>query len=262
ARERIGRHSLVNIHTKHKVLSRVNYYSKPKYLTKEKKHLPRQSSLKTRLLLRSAISKPQPMNPSNNPKKTRHQSHMPQERDEMKKEKKLLHRNIERQRRQEMAILFASLRSQLPLKYIKGKRAMSDHVNGAVNFIKDTQTRIKDLSSRRDELMREIGDPTSQTGSGSGSSRSEPASVMVQSCVSGFEVVVSSSASGLEAWPLSRVLEVLHEQGLEVISSLTARVNERLMYTIQVEVNSFDCFDLAWLQQKLIEELVLSPTRH
>ncbi|CAH8279300.1 unnamed protein product [Arabidopsis lyrata] len=206
------------------------------------------------------------MNPSNNPKKTRHQiSHMPQERDETKKEKKLLHRNIERQRRQEMAILFASLRSQLPLKYIKGKRAMSDHVNGAVNFIKDTQTRIKDLSSRRDELMREIGDPTSRTGSGSGSgsSRSEPASVMVQQCVSGFKVVVSSSASsGLEAWPLSRVLEVLHEQGLEVISSLTARVNERLMYTIQVEVNSFDCFDLAWLQQKLIEELVLSTTRH
>ncbi|ANM70905.1 basic helix-loop-helix (bHLH) DNA-binding superfamily protein [Arabidopsis thaliana] len=193
---------------------------------------------KKRLLLRSTISKPQPMNPSNNPKKTRHQSHMPQERDETKKEKKLLHRNIERQRRQEMAILFASLRSQLPLKYIKGKRAMSDHVNGAVSFIKDTQTRIKDLSARRDELKREIGDPTSLTGSGSGSgsSRSEPASVMVQPCVSGFEVVVSSLASGLEAWPLSRVLEVLHGQGLEVISSLTARVNERLMYTIQVEV--------------------------
>ncbi|XP_010442686.1 PREDICTED: transcription factor bHLH120 [Camelina sativa] len=205
------------------------------------------------------------MDPCNNPKKTRRQSHMPHVGDETKKEKKLLHRNIERQRRQEMAILFASLRNQLPQKYIKGKRAMSDHVNGAVTFIKDTQTRIKELSARRDELKRETGDPTtSQTrsGSGSGSSRSEPATVMVQPCVSGFEVVVTSSASGLEAWPLSRVLEVLHEQGLEVISSLTARVNERLMYTIQVEVNSFGCFDLAWLQQKLIDELVLSTTRH
>ncbi|XP_023640417.1 transcription factor bHLH120 isoform X2 [Capsella rubella] len=175
------------------------------------------------------------MDPCNNPKKTRHQiSHIPHVGDETKKEKKLLHRNIERQRRQEMAILFASLRSHLPLKYIKGKRAMSDHVNGAVAFIKDTQTRIQELSARRDELKREISDHTSQTRSGSGSSRSEPASVMVQPCVSGFEVVVSSSASGL---PLSRVLEVLHEQGLEVISSLTARVNERLMYTIQVEIN-------------------------
>ncbi|ESQ43362.1 hypothetical protein EUTSA_v10014694mg [Eutrema salsugineum] len=204
------------------------------------------------------------MDPCNIPKKTRHQSHMSHERDETTKEKKLLHRNIERQRRQEMAILFASLRSQLPLQYIKGKRAMSDHVNGAVNFIKDTQTRIKDLAARRDEMKREIApicsDPSSQTGSGSGSNRSDPASVMVQTCVSGIEVVVNSSVSGLEAWPLSRVLEVLHEQGLEVISSLTARVNERLMHTIQVEVNSFVCFDLAWLQQKLIEELALSTT--
>ncbi|CAH2070319.1 unnamed protein product [Thlaspi arvense] len=214
------------------------------------------------------------MDPCNNPKKTRHQSHMSEEREETKKKKMLLHRNIERQRRQEMAILFASLRSQLPLQYIKvysslssqGKRAMSDHVNGAVNFIKDTQNRIQDLAARRDELKRELrpicSDPSSQTGSGSGSgsSTSDPTSVMVQPCLSGIEVVVNSSASGLEAWPLSRVLEVLHEQGLEVISSLTARVNERLMYTIQIEVNSFVCFDLAWLRQKLIEELTLSTT--
>lgn len=122
---------------------------------------------------------------------------------------------------------------------------MSDHVNGAVNFIKDTQRHINDLAARRDELKREISPiysgPRSQTGSGSrsGSSRSDPSSVMVQPCVSGIEVVVNSSDSGVEAWPLSRVLKVLHEQGLEVSSSITARVNERLMYTIQVEVQFY-----------------------
>ncbi|CAN8255014.1 unnamed protein product [Cochlearia groenlandica] len=36
------------------------------------------------------------------------------------------------------------------------KRAMSNHVSGAVNSIKDTKTRIKDLASRRDKLKREI----------------------------------------------------------------------------------------------------------
>ncbi|KAL0730887.1 hypothetical protein Bca4012_026981 [Brassica carinata] len=202
------------------------------------------------------------MDPCNNSKKPSQQNHISQQRDEAKKEKKLLHRNIERQRRQEMAVLYASLRSHLPLQYIKGKRAMSDHVNGAVNFIKDTQRNINDLAARRDELKREISPiysgPCSQTvcGSRSGSSRSDPSSVMVQPCVNGIEVVVNSSDSGVEAWPLSRVLGILHEQGLEVISSLTARVNERLIYTIQVEVNSIVSFDLAWLQQKLIEDLV------
>ncbi|KAJ4913153.1 basic helix-loop-helix (bHLH) DNA-binding superfamily protein [Raphanus sativus] len=167
-------------------------------------------------------------------------SDMPREMDDNKKKKKLLHRDIERQRRQEMATLFASLRTHLPLQYIKGKRAVSDHVNGAVNFIKDTETRIKELSARRDELSRETcqtykssPDPA-RTGSELG--KSYPASVMVQPCVSGFEVA---------------------ELGLEVISCLTTRINERLMHTIQVEVNSFGCLDLAWLQQKLVEELIL-----
>lgn len=155
-----------------------------------------------------------------------------------------------------------------------------------MNFIKDTETRIRELSARRDELSRETGheshpDPA-ETGSELG--KSIPASVIVQPCVSGFEVVVSSNSSGPQALPLSRVFEALQEQGLDVISSLTTRVNERLMHTIQVEVwlqhaicqlkvnlarvliifnyeiqvNSFGCLDLAWLQQKLVEELILS----
>ncbi|XP_010536508.1 PREDICTED: transcription factor bHLH126 [Tarenaya hassleriana] len=176
-----------------------------------------------------------------------------------KKKKKILHRDIERQRRQEMAALFASLRNHLPLEYIKGKRAVSDHVNGAVNFIRDAQKRVKELSARRDELRRVMGsshhesDPDQAGSSGSG-----PASVMVQPCVSGIEVAVSSAVTGPEALPLSRVLQVLYAHGLDVISSLTTRVNERLMHTIQVEVNSFGCLDLDWLQQKLMEELILS----
>ncbi|KAJ0251013.1 Transcription factor bHLH126 [Hirschfeldia incana] len=186
-------------------------------------------------------------------------SDMPHDIDDNKKKKKLLHRDIERQRRQEMAILYASLRSHLPLQYIKGKRAVADHVNAAVDFIKDTETRIKELSARRDDLRRETCQRLDPDQTGSELGRSEPASLIVQPCVNGFEVAVSSNSSGPDALPLSRVLEALQDLGLEVINSLTTRVNERLMHTIQVEVNTFGCLDLAWLQQKLVEELILSP---
>ncbi|CAN8325898.1 unnamed protein product [Cochlearia groenlandica] len=179
------------------------------------------------------------------------------------KMEKILHREVEKQRRQEMSSLYSSLRSLLPLEFIQGKRAVSEHVNGAVSFIKDKETKIKELKARREELSRpEAGhrstsnpDPVE---TGSVLTKPDPATLWVQPCVSGFEVAVSSNSSGPEALPLSRVLEALQKQGLEVISSLTTRVNERLMHTIQVEVNSFGCLDLAWLQQKLVEELILS----
>ncbi|KAI9073034.1 hypothetical protein K1719_045013 [Acacia pycnantha] len=67
-------------------------------------------------------------------------------------QKKLIRQHTERQRRQEMADLSASLRSLLPLEYIKGKRSASGHLNESAKYIKHLQNRIEELSCKRNRL--------------------------------------------------------------------------------------------------------------
>ncbi|CAL9243158.1 unnamed protein product [Arabidopsis halleri] len=169
---------------------------------------------------------------------------------------KMMHRETERQRRQEMASLYASLRSLLPLHFIKGKRSTSDQVNEAVNYIKYLQRRIKELSMRRDELM--VLSRGSFLGSSNDDSKEEVEMmsrknhVVVRQCLVGVEIVFSSRCCGGQP-RFSSVLQVLSEHGLCLLNSISSIVDDRLIYTIQAEVNDMALMiDLAELEKRLI----------
>ncbi|KAM7273596.1 hypothetical protein ACFE04_028260 [Oxalis oulophora] len=165
--------------------------------------------------------------------------------DELKK--KEMHRDIEKKRRQEMGQFFTSLRSLLPLEYIKGKRAMSDHVNEAAKYVKDLENNVARLTGKRDELKK-LSNLTINATASTSATNTSSTYVVVNPCFSGFEILING-----EDFPLSRVLQVLFDEGLDVISYSCSTVDERLLHIIYTEVNDNDItyVDISELHQKL-----------
>ncbi|MCD7470887.1 hypothetical protein HAX54_011089 [Datura stramonium] len=71
---------------------------------------------------------------------------------EKKKKKNVVRRDVERQRRRDMAKLYQRLRLLIPSKYLMGKRSISDHIEEIVDYVKDLKKDIEDLGRKRESL--------------------------------------------------------------------------------------------------------------
>uniref|UniRef100_A0A803M0N1 BHLH domain-containing protein n=1 Tax=Chenopodium quinoa TaxID=63459 RepID=A0A803M0N1_CHEQI len=103
--------------------------------------------------------------------------------------KKVIHREVERQRRQEMSNLYSSLRSLLPVEYVKGKRSVSEHITEATRYIKDLEKNIE----------------------------------------------ITAGVEEDDPCPISKTLKVLAQEGLDVVSCVSNKVNQRWIYVIYCE---------------------------
>ncbi|XP_022874024.1 transcription factor bHLH120-like [Olea europaea var. sylvestris] len=166
-----------------------------------------------------------------------------------------MHRDLERQRRQEMAHLYASLRSIVPVEYLKGKKIISDHMQGTINYITDMQENIIQLRLQRDKpkKLSNSGNLSDEDGSSTSFSHS---SVTVNPCRDGAEILIGSSLKE-EGFPLSRVLVELLERGLNVISYVSTKANEMSLHIIQCEASDIRCNDLSELTGRLTEVINL-----
>lgn len=117
----------------------------------------------------------------------------------------------------------------------QGKRSKSDHINEAGNYIKHLQKKIKELNSVSDKLKKHSN--TTDHGTSGSSNSSSPSFLKVNPCRDGVEILITSRFEE-ERIPLSRVLEVLLEGGLTLVSCVSTKVNEKFLHTINSKVRS------------------------
>ncbi|PWA34988.1 achaete-scute transcription factor-related protein [Artemisia annua] len=144
-------------------------------------------------------------------------------------QRKMLHREIERQRRQDMAKLHASLREILPIEFVKGNRSISDHMHQAVYYIKQTEENVKRLGMRRDQLKNSLDTEGSLM-------NHLLNTVSVNYSNGGVEILINSCTIE-EGFHLSRVVKALVDESLNVTSCTSTKVNDRFLHSIQSEGN-------------------------
>lgn len=108
---------------------------------------------------------------------------------------------------------------------------MSDQLDVAEKYITHLKKNIEDLSEKRDRLKSNEGNITS----------SSSYSVCVHSSCGGVEIVISGGVREEKSFHLSRVLEVVVEQGLDVVRCVSTQTDEGIFHTIQAEVCEGGC---------------------
>jgi len=105
----------------------------------------------------------------------------------------------------------------------------------AVNYIKHLQKNIKELNEKRDNLKKKIAINYSLE-SREKKHESSGFTVHQKSCGT---VGIEFSGLSEEVVSLSKLVELVLEEGLEVVSCLSTKVNGRLLHSLQCEVCTY-----------------------
>ncbi|XP_019152792.1 PREDICTED: transcription factor bHLH36-like [Ipomoea nil] len=184
--------------------------------------------------------------------------------------RRALHRDVEKRRRNQMANLYESLRSLLPLQYIKGKRSASDHMQASVSYIKELEKKVEGLHKQK-MMMKTSSNMVAVVEKSVEENEAKSAkwcwandtSVAVNKCEDGVEILMNTrraaaTGGGGVAYPLSKLLETLLRQGLNVVNCCYSHQEDRSLLRIQSQVNGWSDVDVAALQQKVVD-VVIKP---
>ncbi|XP_042001731.1 transcription factor bHLH126-like [Salvia splendens] len=175
--------------------------------------------------------------------------------------KRVLHRDIERKRREEMSKLCVSLNTLLPVENNKGKSSVSDQMEEATRYIKQMHEKMEGLRTRRDKLKKLYYNSSSSASSrgtnveisSDGSSRLHN-SVAVHRIMDGLEIIITNTSPQFE---LSHVFAQLLQRELDVVSCVSTATSGGFIHTIVTKASNRSSLDVWGLHDRLNETIKL-----
>lgn len=105
-----------------------------------------------------------------------------------------------------------------------------------MNYIEYLKHKIAHLSIRRDKLLESPNSSVLALGN-ERSGKYVLNRAMVHPCSGGVEIVIITSNADEEVLLLSEVLEILLEEGFCVVTCISTKANESLLYSIKAKVS-------------------------
>jgi len=115
---------------------------------------------------------------------------------------------------------------------LQGKRSASDQIGAAVNYIQNLKQNIDALLVKRDSLKQIV-----QTETEPGHSGAVVKSININLIPGGVEIAICSGFEERSS-SLSELMEILLQEGCDVVSCVSTRANGRVFHTIKSQVPS------------------------
>ncbi|GLJ55375.1 hypothetical protein SUGI_1188720 [Cryptomeria japonica] len=148
-------------------------------------------------------------------------------------DKKWLHKVIERERRKQMKSRYSDLRSLLPQEIIVGKSSLTDQLSVATDYIRHLQEKVEELTKKRDEMK--MSEMQYYKVNNDISFRKCDAFPLVNVNHVGSLVLITTNTLRKQM-ALSRLLLVVEEEGLHIISASSFTADDKVYHTLHCKL--------------------------
>lgn len=132
----------------------------------------------------------------------------------------------------------------------QGKRSVSDHLTEATRYIKDLEKNVKEQGEKRDNLKHSFSSlenqinnkrdnfqcSSSTSTTTSASSSTSDYNVSIHKFSRTIQIEITAGVEDEDPYPISKILKLLAQQGFDVVSCVTSKLNQRWIYVIYCEV--------------------------